>query len=436
MKEDRKQELRRLLVESEKHVYIKHRGKVIPTSKYREYYLYKGYDPRIRSYRLTLPDIKDDSTKTKFLDFIRSELSEYIVDDRICYAAIIVKGGFLDFSLERFIRSLLRIAIVWEVERAIHVLERSIEKNCVSFQSVALLKGAKVDHELRVSDGIRLVPLPKSAADLPDGLPIDLPLTEQHFLGNTIVSMNYSISPAFCKPRDDPSSLPFQFQREIEDGEIGDFHPDDFCMALSLICNDFMDPVISWNRLSEDEIFSECSLPGSTYFSDLLDSTDDTLINETEANDAKLLWGQLTILSQQIREVLYIAINRCVSAKKNKSYVNAMIDLGIAFESLYLSRNNTSQLSYTFRVRAAWYLGKSVEDRKHLMMTFKTLYDCRSKAVHTGKLPDKVKEGEKVIPIHEFIDNAHDLCRQSIIKIIQEGKFPDWDSLVVGENAT
>ena len=33
----------------------------------------------------------------------------------------------------------------------------------------------------------------------------------------------------------------------------------------------------------------------------------------------------------------------------------------------------------------------------------------------------------------EFIKRAQDLCRQSIIKVLKNGQFPDWDSLILGD---
>ena len=90
-----------------------------------------------------------------------------------------------------------------------------------------------------------------------------------------------------------------------------------------------------------------------------------------------------------------------------------MIDLGIAFESLYL-KGLDSELSFRFQLRAAWYLGKDQTDREALMGEFKQIYDYRSKAVHTGALPLRVTFGGKQIKMMEFIRQSQDLCLQSI----------------------
>ena len=108
-----------------------------------------------------------------------------------------------------------------------------------------------------------------------------------------------------------------------------------------------------------------------------------------------------------------------------------MIDLGIAFEALYLSDVN-EELTFRLAVRAAWYLGKDKADREKLLTKFGHIYRCRSKAVHSGKLEPTVKFGEESVPVSDFIEKAQDLCRQSILKILEDGKFPDWNSLILG----
>ena len=67
------------------------------------------------------------------------------------------------------------------------------------------------------------------------------------------------------------------------------------------------------------------------------------------------------------------------------------------------------------------------------MKEFSEIYNWRSKVVHTGTLPNKTKKttftpGE----INKFIERAQDLCRDSIMKILEDGEFPDWNSLILG----
>ena len=72
-----------------------------------------------------------------------------------------------------------------------------------------------------------------------------------------------------------------------------------------------------------------------------------------------------------------------------------MIDLGIAFEALYLSDiGETTELSFRLRLHAALHLREDKADRKALMKEFQEIYKWRSTVVHTGALPKK-KSGAK-----------------------------------------
>ena len=68
-----------------------------------------------------------------------------------------------------------------------------------------------------------------------------------------------------------------------------------------------------------------------------------------------------------------------------------------------------------------------------LIEEFKAIYTLRSNAVHNGKLPQtvKIRKG-KSVRTSKFIERAQDLCRESIMKILEDGKFPDWNSLILG----
>ena len=72
--------------------------------------------------------------------------------------------------------------------------------------------------------------------------------------------------------------------------------------------------------------------------------------------------------------------------------------------------------------------GEDKEHREGLMKKFKAIYDWRSAVVHTGKLSKKGrgkkrKKSYTQEEVREFIRNAQDLCRQSLIKILEDGEI-------------
>ena len=67
------------------------------------------------------------------------------------------------------------------------------------------------------------------------------------------------------------------------------------------------------------------------------------------------------------------------------------------------------------------------------MKEFKAIYDWRSKVAHTGKLPKEIRN--KPEETEAFIAKAQDLCRDSILKILEDGNFPVWNDLILGEES-
>lgn len=196
-----------------------------------------------------------------------------------------------------------------------------------------------------------------------------------------------------------------------------------------------------WTSYSEDSLSAEdelCNL-NTLGFGGVSGKCDIALFRsftESEGDqidEAKRLYLILVNLDSNVRKKLGIPIDRWIKSKTSGDPVDKMIDLGIAFEALYLSDiKEKTELSFRLRLYASWHLGRDKEDRKALMTEFRAIYNCRSNAVHKGKLDEKVKIGEERIPISEFIARAQDLCRESIMKILDDGRFPDWNTLILG----
>lgn len=107
--------------------------------------------------------------------------------------------------------------------------------------------------------------------------------------------------------------------------------------------------------------------------------------------------------------------------------------MGIALEALLLSDLSAGDPpSLMFRLRGAWLLASSAEERQQLFREFRALYDCRSGAVHTGKLPDVVKVNGKV-PATEFLaERGQRLAARAILEILKARSLPDWTRIICG----
>ena len=260
------------------------------------------------------------------------------------------------------------------------------------------------------------------------------------FSGAPLLIIDYTVSPLFCKPSlKEELDESDQFEISIESAEFPNFDVHKFCQALSLIANYAVESLSKWQYISEGELFNiESWFPkemGNLAMPDPLSGTG--VIYETDIDKARCLYKLLTDPSSNIGEKLQIPIDRWIKSKTEDNPVDKIIDLGIALESLYLSgAESKNEIRFRFSLHAAWHLGKDKKQREALMKEFKAIYDWRSAVVHTGKLPKKgsgkKKKSYTQEEVREFIRNAQDLCRDSIIKILEDGAFPDWNTLILG----
>ena len=141
---------------------------------------------------------------------------------------------------------------------------------------------------------------------------------------------------------------------------------------------------------------------------------------------AQQLFKVFSGLDASRKDALRLPMERLNSAMDKPPGVDAAIDLGISLESIFLRDMNKErgELGYRLRVRAARLLGKNPTERVELSKVFRALYEARSRAVHTGHLPTKIRSE----PLHELLDRGYRLTADAISRIILEGE-PDWELL-------
>lgn len=469
MNQERKQKLTQLLNEAIEDLEILPRDTYLPLTPV-NIDRYRGYLQR--SWTSHSPDTErlvrwfkleiNTDTKSRLLDFISSELDPFIHEGRILTGYFYLQCAKTDreiFELNDLLEKLLNIAIFGGIEAAVSAFNKSISKDAsVSFESITLLKGITLETEIQVFDGIRLVPVPAST-NLPRCLGSFSQTDVSGFYWDTMLVIDYSISPIFQKPSlaivkaadknyttvtDKPPMEIEGFLIKAKGGKSPEctfaastvFHQK-FCQALSLACDSGVKPARGWKFVAKDELFS--INPTHSFLSGRLPGPfgDRSKVSENQINKAKYLYDILVDPTSNtptnIGEKLQIPINRWIESKVHKDPVDKMIDLGTAFESLFLPSDSVDQLAFQFRLRASWHLGENKADREKLMGEFKAIYTLRSKAVHNGVLPPKIRirKGESV-PTSKFIPRAQNLCLDSIKKILEDGEYPDWKSLVLG----
>ena len=466
MTEERKQELKQLLSEAMPSVILEAPDQYEPISveKYRECAkaFRKSYRPDL-SYILLYyrPNIQEERVKSKLFNFIKEELADYILQNEsaeppwtysICPAKIAIRGGAIfACPLDSLLEKLLEISIASSTDKAISAFDKGTRETSGAFQKIILLEGPIYDpflqseiedkREIRVSDGIRLVQFSLNPSELPPYLfdqKFSIVLSSAGpsvFRQKIVLIIDHTVSPLFSKPSTDNKN---QFEIKTKSTEFPNFDVEKFCQAFSLVSNYPVEPVLQWSYIDQDELFNPQRV--TTEFLNLVTPKENsglTTIDEARIKKIKDRYKELLNLPSGVAEKLQIPINRWIKSKTEDNPVDKMIDLGIALESLYLSGTESkNEIRFRFSLHAAWHLGEGKEHREGLMKKFKAIYDWRSVVVHTGELPKKGRRNQKRShtqeEVREFIRNAQDLCRDSIMKILEDGEFPDWNNLILG----
>lgn len=135
------------------------------------------------------------------------------------------------------------------------------------------------------------------------------------------------------------------------------------------------------------------------------------------------LFKKFRTLVPKEKDALRLPMQRLNMAMRRNSKVDSAVDLGIALESLFL--NNASdtrgELTFKLQLRVARYIEKTQEKRADIFQLMGDLYNLRSKAVHTGRIPEKIKNKPTFVILRE----GYKITAESIRLFILEGR-PDW----------
>lgn len=135
-----------------------------------------------------------------------------------------------------------------------------------------------------------------------------------------------------------------------------------------------------------------------------------------------------SLASQGIGPKTQLAFTRWCSSMEGSKEDRA-IDLRIALEALYASEGG-GEVGYRVRTRCAKHLGKDYDDFQRIDRTLKKFYAAASKFVHANtstKRKNNDQPSAKDAKDQEGIDAGSDLCRQGLIKIVNEGEGQDLD---------
>ena len=374
------------------------------------------------------PHIVNDTVAQELIHFLTDELRQQLDDDRVQIATIEILGGMHPgIRVSDLLKQLLKVALVRGPLHTAQAFCSAVAGHPILYQKISLLNGIRIEQEIEISGGIRLVPLPHSSAELPNIFPHMDYMGPIDLLGRTVLVNDFLVSPSFLNPAITTVAIEDSFEHTPVSADYPNFDIGEYCEALSMSCNGAIQYIAFWTHLAHDHVINVQGRAGShRYLTSSHQSTERVLVTEEQARQALNIYDSRKNLGDKVAKKLKVPIDRWIKSKANRSFEDSMIDIGIALEALFLSDNSDrSELGYRLRLRAAWYLGENVEDKVSIENDLKKMYDLRSRAVHRGNIFGIASNQDL-----KTIGQTH--CLNSILKVIEDGRFPDWNRLVLG----
>ena len=377
----------------------------------------------------------------RLLELVRRMLEPHVdpQTSRIAFSTNLPVGWtYPEPDVDLFCKQVLRCAALVGPSRAIALLEGCIRGDPIPCTHVTILEGIQIENQcLEMRSGTRFQQLSKDPSALVKTVPEMLVrkllqdplamLTDRSvpLPGATALFMESNATLSICSPQNARRNRP------IDNSLV----PDTFLLqAVALACDSYVAPVWEWFVVDRGlAALTGCNV---TF------ANDATLNRPRHANAhshvatlaqdhvdfARALHDKLIARSLDPRS--QIAFERWHNSKAHKiDMVNDAIDVRIALEALFAGGGN-AELAHRIALRAAWYLGEDASGRGKYFETLKKVYQLCSKAVHTGRL-----EGSSAST--ELLDQAKNICRNALIRQIQEGVRHDeefWNALVLGRS--
>ena len=153
----------------------------------------------------------------------------------------------------------------------------------------------------------------------------------------------------------------------------------------------------------------------------------DYIIPRDEIEQFTDLWRKYREINFLKDKALNIAIKRFNDSFTRRDVEDKIIDLMIAFEAMFLKKNEKMELTFKLSLRTAIFLEDVDAERENLFEFMKKAYDTRSDIVHGVKTKDKIKVKRSInageydeYTLNEFVNKLEDIFRECLLKYIQK----------------
>ena len=207
------------------------------------------------------PRIQDKSVAKKLLEFIRSEVAEYIRWDDGNRFTILGPSG--DVVGDELLTNLLSIAIIDGVDKAAAEFGRCVSLNRVPAQRISLLGGINITEGFHINDEMRIIPIGNRVRDIPrfvyenffsydHTLFLDSTLKPNYFLGRAVLMVDFIYAPVFHSQLHG-----WKIDTVTQNIELAEARIAEFLEVLSSVCGVNIGGVLRWTYLDNDSIFCQ-----------------------------------------------------------------------------------------------------------------------------------------------------------------------------------
>ena len=329
-------------------------------------------------------------------------------------------------STEEYAKVLVLAAARIGSERVAELFAGWLQGNRVRRRNCALLKGVQTEGVLEPTEGMRLETPPLNVDDLDIRLRLDdYGKIRDPFEKQAMLVIEYeTICPLYEPESFRESFPPAPLPATLVNPELASLSFDDFCRALSLATNHFVDWSRQWQDYGEVEaFFLQRSSSGPRKESRGPAMT--RVVSEEEVRDALSTHHQL----RECRE-LDLPLARWLRSKRSPAAHEQLVELRIALESVFLHHDLRGPKSFRIAVRGAWFLGETFAERKLHFSLLQEVYHCASAVIHAEK--PKLKQGRD---LGKMIEEAQNLCRTAMLRFARDKMIPDrseWSDMILG----
>lgn len=392
----------------------------------------------------------DDGLRTEVENTLRDVLRDFVdpTSDRVVHAFPLGSDGIANYhcfqenglcshvrysSIRRFAEALVQGAAVVGGERIAHVVAGWVKGNPVKYRT-CLVVPLTISRAVQPCEGVNIVPLAWSTNKLPSNLPLFQVQSSVDFLGRSLVYVDSETKPALFPPVEwslDRQEVRSELTPKVSLDTIRD--------ALSLEADFHVDHGLVWDDYGE---FSALVNQGMSVRGSLIRlpfrgpqfTNADTGVSKILADNEDILELSAERICGYFRSLerasprTRLAVSRWRMAKdRTRGLPDRLIDLRIAFESLFLPDKPTQELKFRLAVSGAWFVGENASDRHRVWKTLCEAYKLSSVAVHGGNVLKGT--GTTVIDPDRVLTDGLAVCRKGIMRVLDDGPITDGPNL-------